>query len=468
MDKQCHSFANDALGYSDACELNQRLRARDVSAQELAEAAILRAQATGNALNAIDFERFDAAKQSGFNPDHFFSGIPTFIKDNLPVKAFPTGFGSAAVRARTEKRHDPYARQFAQLGFTILGKSSLPEFGFNATTEPEHKAATVNPWHLDYSAGASSGGAGALVASGVVPLAHGNDGGGSIRIPAACCGLVGLKPSRGRHVNSMAAKALPINIVSEGVLTRSVRDTAQFHFEAEKHYRNKRLAPLPLVQLPGERRLKIGLIMDAPGSEGSDDETRDAVFEAARAFQRLGHDVREIRYPVAEAFGDDFALYWAMMAFLVKQGGKVAFGGAFQAEQLDGLSHGLATFYAKRALKTPFALLRLRKYGKEILNTFSKVDLVLSPVLSRLPPALGHLSPTVEFEELFERLRNYVGFTPLANVSGAPAISLPAGLSKQGLPQSIQLMAALGNEALLLETALEWERARPWALLGQS
>lgn len=466
----CHAFSNDALGTSDTVELTQKLQRREVSPEELAEAAINRAALVSEKLNAIESHCFDHLKNIKPQLDNAFSGIPSFIKDNLPVKGFPTSFGSAAVYPKAEKYNDPYTKQFLNLGFSVLGKSSLPEFGLNASTEPLHKAATVNPWNLEHSCGASSGGAAALVASGVVPIAHGNDGGGSIRIPAACCGLVGLKPSRGRHVNSLAARALPLNILSEGVLTRSVRDTAMFHYEAEKLFRNKKLPPISATNMPlsyshdstNKKRLKIGLVFDSVTGVKTDDETRETLVETATVLQSLGHNVKEIPLPITEQFGEDFSHYWAMMAFAVKNTGKLAFNRKFDSKKLDGLSLGLSDYYRQRMLQTPLVMYRLRKQAREALHVFDNVDAILLPTVGHTPPALGHLSPDLPFEELFERLRAYVGFTPMANVTGSPAISLPGGISSDNTPIGVQIISNVGREDLSLDLAYELEANQPW------
>lgn len=470
MSFKCHSFANDALGSSDAIGLVQRLKKKDLSPLELRATVVSRAQQVNGTLNAIASDCFAQKPALQASDKHLFSCLPTFVKDNLPVKGFHTGFGSAAVTPKREKRHDPYARQFIKMGFDVVGKSALPEFGFNATTEPEHQSATLNPWNTEHSCGASSGGAAALVAAGVVPLAHGNDGGGSIRIPAACCGLVGLKPSRGRHVNSLAARSLPVNIVSEGVLTRSVRDTAFFHYEAEKFYRNKKLPKLPLVTEPGAERLRIGLVMDTLTGTPLDEDVSESLFETARQLQAMGHQVEEIPFPVDLSFADDFALYWSMMVFLVKHSGKLAIGEKFAPEKMDGLSHGLAAHYQKQLYKTPLMLLRLKRHGQRILKRFAKnkVDIILSPTLGHAAPPLGYLSPEVPFDLLFERLRAYVGFTPLANVSGAPAISLPLAMSRENLPIGMHFMANMGREDQLLALAFELEEACKWKHLDQA
>jgi amidase len=477
----CHAFSNDALGTSDTVELAQRLRRRDVSPEELTEAAIKRATSVNERLNALEAHSFDKPYTFPLDKDKTFSGIPTFIKDNLPVAGFPTSFSSAAVFPKKEKYNDPYTKQFLKLGLNVLGKTCLPEFGLNASTEPTHKPATVNPWNIQHSCGASSGGAAALVAAGVVPIAHGNDGGGSIRIPAACCGLVGLKPSRGRHINSLAARALPLNILSEGVLTRSVRDTAMFHFEAEKIYRNKKLPAIVLSNslnssfsarsnnatnsTHNKNRLKIGLVLDSVTGVDTDNETRDTVVKTATLLQSLGHDVKEIALPISQQFSEDFTHYWAMMAFAIKATGKLAFNRKFDPKKLDDLTHGLASYYRQRMLQTPQVFYRLHKQARQALDVFENLDVILLPTVGRTPPVLGYLSPTVPFEELFERLRAYVGFTPMANVTGSPAISLPGGISSDNTPIGIQLVANLGREDLLIDLAYELEAHQPWQQL---
>ncbi len=467
-----HAFGDDLMGTRDGLELAAMLRRREISQLELTRVAIERCRKLNPLLQSYCYERFDAALAEarssvpGQTVSGAFAGVPTFVKDNVQLAGLPTGFGSAALKPAVEKRSAAYAKQFLSLGVSVLGKSTLPEFGFNATTEPEHGTPTRNPWHTGHSAGASSGGAAVLVASGAVPFAHGNDGGGSIRIPAACNGLVGLKPSRGRHVNSMQARSLPINIVSEGILSRSIRDTAHFHFEAQSYYHNPGLPLLPLVQGPAKKRLKIGLISDSVNGQATDADTRAVLEHTANLLVELGHQVDEADFPVGKQFADDFSLYWGMMAFAVKHSGRLSINRSFDASRLDSLSLGLANYYKKRMIKTPAALFRLAKAGQDFRTSFEDYDLLLSPVLSRVTPPLGYLSPSVPFEELFTRLMAYVGFTPMANVAGTPAISLPMGMSATGLPIGLQFSADRGQEQTLLELAFELEAAKGWPLLN--
>jgi amidase len=388
--------------------------------------------------------------------------VPTLVKDNVDVAGLPTNHGSAAFSARPAKKDSPFVGQFRSLGFTILGKSRLPEFGFSASTEYAGAEPVRNPWNREYSAGASSGGSAALVASGAVPIAHANDGGGSIRIPAAACGLVGLKPTRGRFVADTLEKQMPVRIVSQGVVTRSVRDTAHFFAGAEEFWRNPKLPPVRHVEGPSGTRLRVGMVLDSVSGTATDDETRKAVEETARLLEDLGHRVEEIPVPpVAEQFAEDFARYWGLLGFLITATGR-ALGPDWDASKTENLTKGLAKRCRQELAKTPGVLIRLRHSTKEYRKAFETHDVLLTPVLSHTTPKLGHLSPTLEFEELFERLQTYVGFTPLNNAAGSPAMSLPLARTSLGLPLGIHFAADLGDERTLLELAYELEEARPF------
>lgn len=458
-----HAFTNDVLADHDAVALADLIRRGEISAREAADAAIARAGKVDAHLNAVELAIYERAQASASQAAQgVFAGVPTFIKDNTDIAGLPTRHGSRAVKPAAAKADNPFARQYLAQGFTLLGKSRLPEFGFSASTEFDQWEPTRNPWHTDYSSGASSGGSAALVAAGVVPIAHANDGGGSIRIPAACCGLVGLKPSRGRMVDGDAARALPVNIVGEGVVTRSVRDTAHFVAGAEQYYRNRKLTPVGLVEGPGRRRLRIGLVMDSITGSPTCAETREAVLATARLLESLGHTVEEMPLPVPKFFIDDFTTYYGLLAYLMGRFGHRLVGEGFDATQLDGLSRGLADYYRERAWKTPLALTRLGMSSIPYAYLMRKWDAVLSPVLAHTVPRLGYLSPNVPFEELFQRLINFVSFTPLNNATGSPAISLPMSLSREGLPIGIQLSAAHGDERTLLELAYALEAAQPF------
>ncbi|MBB3039906.1 amidase [Hoyosella altamirensis] len=463
--ERTHAFTDDVLGDADAVGIAQRIRSRDISPAEALEAAISRAQSVNGPLNAIQVPAFSRARDSlrgGAHPDGEFGCVPTFLKDNVNMAGLPTTRGSVAFSPSPVRRDDRFVTQFLSLGFSVLGKTRLPEFGFNASTEFMDDEPTRNPWNRAYSAGASSGGAAALVASGVVPIAHANDGGGSIRIPAAACGLVGLKPSRGRLRSEPLHDALPVRIISDGVLSRSVRDTAAFFTAAERVHRNSSLPPIGAIDRPGQRRLRIGVVTDSVLGHQTDSETTAAVLATAELLSDLGHHVDQAPTPVDPGFAEDFLHYWALLSVMLTVPGRWIHGKDFSMERIDGLTRGLVERFWRNAHLTPAVLYRLRRTGDLVRTKLERWDVILSPVVSHTTPPIGYLSPRQPFSELIERLTRYVAFTPLNNVAGTPALSLPLASTAAGLPIGVQFSAHEGQERVLLELALELEAAAPF------
>ncbi len=435
------------------------VRTGERSPRELVEAAIARAQRTNESLNGIAAEGFERALEASKRPlSGPFAGVPTFIKDNVDVAGLPSRFGSAAIVASNAKHTAPMAQLMFDLGMICLGKTTMPEFGFNASGEPAERPATRNPWNLDYTSGGSSSGSAALVAAGVVPLAHGNDGGGSIRIPAACCGLVGLKPSQGRLPDHPATRWMPVRIVSEGVLTRSVRDTQRFYEAAETRFQNAKLPLFGNDDSRTKRRLRIGWLHHSRG-EITDADTRWAVDTTVARLRELGHELIEVPMPVTSQFAADFALYWMFLASTVHHLGRPIFGSAFNPAQLSEMTLGLSRGFRSKFYRLPGAIGRLRQSGRHFSDSMQaqKIDLLLTPVTTLSATPLGFLSEELPFETLMERLRLFVGFTPLANAAGTPAISLPVGRTHRNVPLGIQLAADLGGERTLSDVALELE-----------
>jgi amidase len=459
--KRVHAFGDDALGEHDGVALTELIAAGEVSPRELADAAIARAELVEGRLHAMAYTSYDAPRFTE-QPGGAFYGVPTFVKDNTDVRGMPSNHGSEAFVARPAKKDGAYTGQYLSTGMTVLGKTRLPEFGFSASTEFMTQEPTRNPWHTDHSVGASSGGSAALVAAGVVPLAHANDGGGSIRIPAACAGLVGLKPSRHRLVDGEQARHLPINMVAEGVVTRTVRDTAAFLAAQEDYRRHPALPPIGLVQGPADRRLRVGLLLETVNGAPIDAQTRAAVERTATLLEKAGHVVEPIRLPVTQQFADDFEQYWGLLAALASATGKLTFDRSFDPRRLDGLTVGLRASHRRNMWRTPGAIRRLRGARHAYARMFTRRELVLSPVLAHIAPKIGHLSPTLPFDELIENLRNYVPFTPLNNIAGTPAISLPMAMAAEGVPIGVQLSAAYGDERTLLETAFQLEGEQPF------
>lgn len=463
VNKRVHTFKDDALGDLDAIGIAEKIRNKEISVSEITQASIDRARFANPQLNAIVLEQFETALNAqNFVPNRPFSGVPFFFKDNVDIAGLPSQQGSRAFKAQPAKKTWDLCQQFLDQGFNVLGKTALPEFGLNASTEFKDGRHTSNPWHTDYSCGASSGGAAALVASGVVPIAHANDGGGSIRIPAASCGLIGLKPSRGRFIIADSAKTLPIDIISEGVLTRSVRDTAHFYASMEQSYFNNKLSKIGLIEHASQRKLKIGLVEES--IQGRIDlETKQTLIDTAQLLEGLGHHVEIYKLPFPDSFVDDFSHYWGSLSFLLCTFGKQLFNSSFNAHEVDHLTRGLSDLYKKNFYKTPLFLYRLKKIKSLYEQMFDDYDIILSPVLAHTTPKLGYLSPQLSFDELFDRLQNYVTFTPIHNIAGAPAISLPMSQTKtDGLPISMHFSAKIGAEKTLIELAYAIEEAKPW------
>jgi amidase len=439
----------------DAVETVERIRKRDVTATEVLEAAIARAQAAVG-LNAIVTDTFERARAniSRASPDGPFAGLPTLVKDLAQLKGVATGWGSAGAAGLVSKKSDPFVAKLEKSGVLVIGKSSTPEFGMTATTEPLCRGATRNPWDTTRTPGGSSGGAGALVAAGVIPLAHGSDGGGSIRIPAACLGLVGFKRTRGK-LDMEGSNLLPVNVAVHGCLTRTVRDTIAFH---------RAMSGLGEVAPEPKKPLRVGLSVDAPIGTAVDPEMKDAVRAAGRACEALGHRVSEIPCPIEAQVIDDFLAYWGFVAWIQIKSVRLMLHRGFDKTRFEPWTNGLASSFTSAPRSSFAAIARLRRFHKAYSEQLKHYDVLLSPTVASPPPPLGHLAPDLPYQTHYDRVRAFAPFTAFHNAAGAPAISLPLGRTKTGLPLGVQLAAARDQDALLLSLALTLEQANPWPL----
>lgn len=456
---------SDALGELDATGVAARIASGEITAAEALEAAIARSERLNGELNFVAAPLFDYGRaRAGETLSGPFAGVPTLIKDLMDMTGQPTRYGSRAFANNVSQQQSPYMDALLAAGLVPFGKSTTPEFGLTATTETLLGGATRNPWNIAHSSGGSSGGAAVAVAARVVPIAHASDGGGSIRIPASCNGLLGLKPSRGRSV--LSGRPDPgVDISVNGCVSKSVRDTAAWLAATEQ---TGATATLPAVgAVTGASTERRRIIMDIPNALGNepDAEVRAAVESAAELCRSLGHTVIERRAPIDGAqFSADFILLWANgaleVANLVRS---MAPAGADLSGLLEPLTLELAAHaQAQGQAELVAAIGRLQTVQAQYAGMFTDADIYLTPVLAKPPVELGVIDGTKGMA-VFETLSDYVGYTPLQNVAGAPAMSVPLAWSESGLPIGIHFSAPVGEERRLLELAYELEEARPWA-----
>jgi amidase len=465
---------NDLMFQSPA-ELADRVRAGELTARELVESCLQRIDELQPTINAFTHVAHDsalaAADEIGPEDPRPFAGVPIAIKDNRAVAGMPITMCSDLF-ADVVPGHDAFlVRRLREAGFVIVGKATLPEMGILPTTESRRFGATRNPWDLDRTPGGSSGGSAAAVAAGVVPLAHGNDGGGSIRIPAACCGLVGLKPSRGRI--SVGPEAGHSFLVTDGVLTRTVADTvALLDVLAGYEPGDGTWAPPPpapyaelVAQEPG--RLRVGLALNSPLSDATvDPACEQAARDAAALIESLGHHVEEISPPwsaddLIEAFRGFFG---AEISFVTWLGGRLT-NREVTPEDVEPLTWAL--FEQTRALDTlryVAARSRFESVGRAVVASLSGFDAVLTPALASSPVPIGeiHGSGADPLED-FVRSGYFTPFTSIVNITGQPAISLPLYHGEDGLPTAVQLVGPPAREEVILRLAAQLEEALPWA-----
>ncbi len=439
-------------------ETADRIRAGEVSAGEVKAAAVARAE-DARPLGAIVTETFEDAQRPAAGR---FAGVPTFIKDLAPVAGVPIAWGSRGGKGLVASKNDPFVDRLFSLGLVSLGKSAAPEFGMTGTTEPLGFDPCRNPWDPSRTAGGSSGGAAALVAAGVVPLAHGSDGGGSIRIPAACCGLVGFKTSRGR-MDMEGSGLLPINVAVNGCLSRTVRDTVAFH-EALETTRPRR-APILDARPTHRGSLRVGLYVEA-GRGPLDADVRAAVRAAGATLESLGHAVEEIPYPYPDTVIDDFFYYWGLLSWAQVRLSRFLIHPDFDRSAIDPWTRGLVDYFQNNKRKTAQAVMRMRAVTQVHERLMSRFDALVSPVLGSVATPIGHLAADLPFEEHLGRLQRFAPTTAVLNLVGAPAISLPLARSEAGLPIGIQIAMGTGDDGNLLRLAAALEEADPWPLVA--
>jgi len=471
---------NQELAALDATAQAELVRRREISPRELVEAAIARLERLNPMLNAVIHPCLERARkraaeiEPGAGP---FAGVPLVMKDIGGSEAgepYHAGMRFLRDQGFVESEDSYVAQRLQAAGFVSLGRTNLPELGLLPTTECDAYGPTRNPYDLGHSVGGSSGGSAAAVAAGIVAVAHASDGGGSIRIPASSCGLVGLKPTRGRVSFGPSHGERWSGLSTEFALTRSVRDCAALlDVMAGQMPGDPYTAPPPrgafrdalTAQL---RSLRVGVMRRAPRNEPLDPECRTAVERMARTLEDLGHRVEEACPPAldeAEAGAHWLAIAASNTAATLARCGERA-GRELTADDVEPLTWALASRGREiRAYEWLRSLEFVHAYGRRLRSFWDRAgfDLLLTPTTGAPPPPLGHVRSTPE-EPLRALLRAgpFGMFTLPFNLSGQPAISLPTHHTPGGLPVGTQLVADFAREDLLLTVAAQVEEARPW------
>jgi amidase len=478
---------------SDATTLAGLVAAEEVTASELLALAREGADAVNPVINAIVVPLTRVADARAADPSLTgpFAGVPFLVKDLAQEYAgFPTSSGSRALAHDVATEHALVTRRFLAAGLVVFGKTNTPEFGAKGVTEPELWGPTRNPWDVTRTPGGSSGGSGAAVAAGIVPAAGANDGGGSIRIPAACTGLVGLKTSRGIGPYGPQTGELMFGMVTQGVVSRTVRDSAALL--------DAIIAPDPSAAYEGAmppvrfaeaiRRapgtLRVGFSSASAINAHPDREAVAAVERAAALLAELGHEVEEVAPPHDdEALARDFLTIWFAQLYAQVVDAKRRFGaseGHFEADTLAAAELGRAA--GIRPLIE--AVSNINDHTRKLARFHETHDVFLTPTLAQPPLAVGALDSPKSLQRASRTLArtrsgkllaasgvldqiisdnlSWVPYTQLANLTGRPAISVPLHWTDAGLPLGVQLVGRLGADGLLLQVAAQLEEAQPW------
>jgi amidase len=461
----------------DATAQAELVRTGEVSAPELVEGAIERIEALNGDLNAVIHPLFDEARATE-PADGPFKGVPFVVKDlTCAVENTPQHEGMRFLRDLGFRADaDSWlASRFRAAGFVFVGKTNTPELGILPTTEPDAYGPSRNPWNTAHSPGGSSGGSGSAVAAGMVSIGHANDGGGSIRIPASCCGLVGLKATRAR-VSSAPLGDYVGGLVTELVVSRSVRDTAavlEFVSEGappgEPYFAPAKQRPYTEEVGADPGKLRVGLMTTPPG--GQYDVHPDCVAAAeaaARSLEGLGHSV-EVAHPVAlddEGYIPQFLIRWTAGVAAALDFWSMRTGKQITQADVEPLTWALAEQgWSNSAAAFVGSMGYAQLVSRGVLRWWQDYDLLLTPTMAAPPAELGTIGTGHEENPFapIERAIPYAAFTAGFNATGQPAISLPLHWSDAGLPIGVQLVGDLGREDLLLRVAAQLEEAVPWA-----
>jgi amidase len=464
------------VAWLDATAQAQLVRSGQVSPAELVEGAIERIERIDPALNSVIYPLFDRARAQAARPlpDGPFRGVPFLLKDFLAELADTPFSEGTDLAGDYQSPEDQFiTRRFLDAGFVICGKTNTPEFAILPTTEPRRFGATHNPWDTSRTPGGSSGGSAAAVAAGLVPVAHANDGGGSIRIPASCCGLVGMKPTRGRVSLGPRYGDLMTGLVCEHVVTRSVRDSAAVldaiavPTPGEPYYTPSRRGDsfLAAAAAPSRSALRIGIITSSFTGVPVHPDCVSAALDVASLCESLGHHVGPTDLGIdGDVLTTHFINVWAAgnawgLADWEERVGRVATEADVEPLTWALISVGRALTSAQYLKSVE----ELQRQARKMSTMFAEFDVLLTPTLGEPPLELGSFDspPDNPLAGLF-RAASFVPFTPAFNVSGQPAVSLPLHWNDAGLPIGVQFVGRFGDEETLISLSAQLEEARPW------
>jgi amidase len=466
----------DDIAGLDATAQAELVRSGEVSPGELVDGAIARIEKLNPELNAVIWPLFERARAeaAGDLPDGPFRGVPFLLKDfAAELEGTPFAEGSDLAGDHVSTGSQELTLRFQRAGFVVCGKTNTPELGILPTTEPRRFGPTRNPWDTSRTTGGSSGGSAAAVASGMVPIAHANDGGGSIRIPASCCGLFGLKPTRGRVTLAPRYGDLMGGLVAEHVVSRSVRDSAAvLDCTSGPTPGDPYWAPPPSRPFADEvgsdpGRMRIGVTTASPTGAAVEPACSRAVDAAAALCEELGHEVEQLSFPAIDgnAFTEHFITMWAAGNAWALLDWEERIGRAATEDDVEPLTWALASMgrvtTADRYLK---AVQELQRASRTLATFFEGIDVLLTPTLGEPPTPLGTFDSPADnpLQGLF-RAAAFVPFTPIFNVTGQPAASIPLHWDESGLPIGVQAAASFGDEASIFRLASQLEVAAPWA-----
>jgi amidase len=465
----------DDFSFLDATAQAELVRGEEVQAIELVEAAIERIERLNPTLNAVVTPMFDQARvtATGKLPDGPFAGVPFVLKDLLASYAgVRMTAGSTLLRDFVPDHDSELVARLKRAGLIILGKTNTPEFGILPTTEPRLFGPSRNPWDTGRTTGGSSGGSAAAVAAGLVPMAHANDGGGSIRIPASCCGLFGLKPTRARNPLGPDNGDVMSGLVVEHGLTRSVRDSAiLLDATSGPDVGDPYWAPPPVRPFREEvgaapGRLRIAFTTEAATGVPVHGDCVAAVKDAAALCADLGHEVMEGTPELDTGLMvQAFIAVWSAGCTSILDGIARVIGQAPNPDHVEPFTWALYEMgRGQSASDYIIAIWALQKVTRQVAHFFDDYDIWLTPTLAEPPVPLGTFdSPPENPLQAFYRAASFVPFTPICNVTGQPAMSVPLFWNADGLPIGTHFVGRFGDEATLFRLAAQLEEARPWA-----